>query len=275
MTKNIINHLLDSDFFETIWQKKNIQIKNICEFKQDSVSILDEILSHRSPRIKYPQLRAFNQSQQICPLDYTCSNRQNLSHDLDIPSVFSLLNRSLTIKVTDIDQYHSWISELKKVFELFFNSLVKINAYISTSQCYGGSPHYDSHHIFIFQIHGEKHWDFGLKEIDSPHKDFPHKFIHNDLNQKIQTQEGDVLYIPPGLPHNVFTPKQSVHLSVGIHTERYFEFLIQNIKKLAETQPVLRHDLNYRINNAYLPEKINKSHQVEIMALLKNLIESL
>lgn len=274
MPKSIINHLLQSDFFESAWQKKIMHIKNICEFKQDSISILDDILSQSWPKLRYPQLRAFNQSQQICPLDYTCSNRQSLSHDLDTQSVFNLLNRSLTIKITDINKYHDWISQLKTEFELFFNSLVKVNAYISTSQCYGGSIHYDSHHIFVLQIDGEKYWNFGLREIDNPHKDFPHQSIHNKLNQNIKTEEGDILYIPPGIPHNVFTPKKSIHLSIGIHTERYFEFLIQNIKKLAETESVLRHDLSYRINNVYQPENIHNSHRSEIMVLLKNLIEN-
>ena len=274
MPKSIINHLLQSNFFESAWQQKIMHIKNICEFKQDSISILDEILSQSWPKLRYPQLRAFNQSQQICPLDYTCSNRQSLSHDLDTQSVFNLLNQSLTIKITDIDKYHDWINQLKIEFELFFNSLVKINAYISTSQCYGGSTHYDSHHIFVLQINGEKYWNFGLKEINNPHKDFPHQSIYNKLNYNIKTEEGDILYIPPGIPHNVFTPKQSVHLSVGIHTERYFEFLIRNIKKLAETESLLRHDLSYQVHNVYQPGNIHNSHQSEIMVLLKSLIEN-
>lgn len=69
---------------------------------------------------------------------------------------------------------------------------VSISAYESTKGDASGGWHCDQFDGVVLQVRGEKHWTFE--------------------SQQLLTRPGDIMAIPFGLGHDVFTPQESLHL---------------------------------------------------------------
>jgi 50S ribosomal protein L16 3-hydroxylase len=81
----------------------------------------------------------------------------------------------------------------------------------------GVGPHIDQYDVFIIQGMGRRRWRVGDK---LPLKQFcPHPaLLHVEPFTPIVDQElapGDILYIPPGFPHDGFTFESALNYSVG------------------------------------------------------------
>ena len=81
----------------------------------------------------------------------------------------------------------------------------------------GVGPHIDNYDVFIIQGMGRRRWRVG---DDIPMRQFcPHPaLLHVDPFEPIIDVEmapGDILYIPPGFPHDGFTYEDTLNYSVG------------------------------------------------------------
>ncbi|NIY47208.1 cupin domain-containing protein [Cedecea colo] len=81
----------------------------------------------------------------------------------------------------------------------------------------GVGPHIDQYDVFIIQGMGSRRWRVGDK---LPMRQFcPHPaLLHVDPFTPIIDEDlapGDILYIPPGFPHDGFTHKTALNYSVG------------------------------------------------------------
>ena len=93
----------------------------------------------------------------------------------------------------------------------------------------GGSvgPHIDNYDTFICQGSGSRHWQVGDK---GQHQQFSahEMLLHVESFEAIideHLQTGDVLYIPPGYPHQGIALCPSMSFSVGFRTESAKEML--------------------------------------------------
>ncbi|WP_085017510.1 cupin domain-containing protein, partial [Cronobacter sakazakii] len=81
----------------------------------------------------------------------------------------------------------------------------------------GVGPHIDQYDVFIIQGMGRRRWRVGDK---LPMRQFcPHPaLLHVDPFEPIIDEDlepGDILYIPPGFPHDGFTHETALNYSVG------------------------------------------------------------
>ncbi|PKH26346.1 50S ribosomal protein L16 arginine hydroxylase [Enterobacterales bacterium CwR94] len=81
----------------------------------------------------------------------------------------------------------------------------------------GVGPHLDQYDVFIIQGTGRRRWRVGEKipmKQHCPHPDLlqvdPFEAIIDE-----ETEAGDILYIPPGFPHEGFSLEASLNYSVG------------------------------------------------------------
>ena len=121
----------------------------------------------------------------------------------------------------------------------------------SKGPCYGATPHYDSYHIFAVQLDGSKTWNLGKIITYNPHEDFIYKgTIENNFTDSLVTHPGDILYIPPGLFHQVYTQEHSAHVTVGIHTKRIYQHIHEAVLKAASKYKELRSDIPMTISRS-------------------------
>ncbi|MGR6838752.1 JmjC domain-containing protein [Aliivibrio wodanis] len=234
-------------FINEKWSKEHYIFPTHISNTIDPCEFLNRVINNNI--IYYPTLRAVNPEGQVNPLLYTKSTRRKLSEEIDKDKTLLLLNKLGTIKLENIDLLSSEMKDIKFSLESFFiDTKITMNAYISKGPAYGIPSHYDSYHIFAMQLHGTKKWEISDKIVENPHIDFMIKEPVEPLNTlTVETNIGEILYIPPGLQHRAYTEKSSIHIAIGIHTTRIFEFLNDLIINSAAKYHQLRHDmpLNY------------------------------
>ncbi len=116
-----------------------------------------------------------------------------------------------------VNHWHAPSAELVKPFRVLpewrFDDLM-----ISYSVPGGGvGPHIDQYDVFIIQGMGSRRWRVGDK---LPMRQFcPHPaLLHVDPFEPIIDEDlepGDILYIPPGFPHDGFTHETAFNYSIG------------------------------------------------------------
>lgn len=123
-----------------------------------------------------------------------------------------------TLLVQAVDHWHPDAAALIDPFRFIPNWRID-DLMVSFSTPGGGvGPHLDQYDVFIIQGLGKRHWRVGLP--DSSLKQFcPHPRLLQispfvDCINVI-TEPGDILYIPPGCPHDGISVDASLNYSVG------------------------------------------------------------
>ncbi|KAI3900832.1 hypothetical protein MKW92_038411 [Papaver armeniacum] len=128
---------------------------------------------------------------------------------------------------------------------LFGQPFVGANAYLTPPRSQGLARHYDDHRVFTCQLLGQKGWVVSprqtslLPRLYEPLHHLTGSDVGNDAFECKQflLQEGDILYIPRGCPHEAYTVADdglpeiddvstgsSLHLTLGIEIEPPFEW---------------------------------------------------
>lgn len=145
---------------------------------------------------------------------------------------------SLIVQATN--HWHAGAAELIKPFKalpqwLFDDLMVSYSV-----QGGGVGPHIDQYDVFIVQGMGKRHWRVGAKDIGQYKETKRHEALRQiesfDAIIDDVLEPGDILYIPPGFPHDGYALEPSLSYSVGFRSPKEQE-LISNFADY-----VLAHD---------------------------------
>ncbi|GAL17206.1 hypothetical protein JCM19235_5755 [Vibrio maritimus] len=162
--------------------------------------------------------------------------------------------------VQAVNHWHAGAAELVKPFKTLpqwlFDDLM-----ISYSVEGGGvGPHIDQYDVFIVQGSGKRHWRVGAKDVGQYKETKRHEALRQiesfDAIIDDVLEPGDILYIPPGFPHDGYALEPSMSYSVGFRSPKEQE-LISNFADY-----VLAHD--YGNVHMHKPELSTQEHFGEI-----------
>jgi 50S ribosomal protein L16 3-hydroxylase len=209
-----INALTHAEFLKEYWQKKPLLIKGgFADFEDP---------------IEPEELAGLAMEDDI-------ESRLITNHDDKWESYhgpfedFSLLTETnSTLLVQAVDHWHPIAAELLEPFRFIPNWRID-DLMISYSTPGGGvGPHLDQYDVFIIQGEGKRHWRVGLP--DSNLKEFAQNkslLQVEQFNAIIDEvlEPGDILYIPPGCPHEGYAVENALNYSVGFRAPDTKDFL--------------------------------------------------
>jgi len=125
---------------------------------------------------------------------------------------------SLVVQALD-----NWSEDAAKMIEPFrFIPHWRLDDLMASFATKGGSvgPHIDKYDVFICQGSGSRHWRVGAR---GNHQEFSaHEVLLHvkpfDAIIDVEVNAGDILYIPPGFPHEGVSLDTSMSFSVGFRT---------------------------------------------------------
>ncbi len=150
----------------------------------------------------------------------------------------------------------------------------------------GVGPHIDNYDVFICQGSGKRRWKVGDR---GQHKEFAAHaaLLHVEPFESIievELDPGDILYIPPGFPHEGVTLETSLSFSVGYRTNSavsllsgFADYLIDNQQGeqlLADPQRKVADNSGEITNGDYASLKTHLQNLVTDDQLLKRFIGS-
>ncbi|MFB5746382.1 JmjC domain-containing protein [Cedecea sp. S5-13] len=191
------------EFMETYWQKKPVVIKNALPGFVDPITP-DELAGLAMENEVDSRLVSFKEGK------WHASNGPFEHFDNLGETGWSLLAQA-------VNHWHEPAAALVRPFRVLPDWRLD-DLMISFSVPGGGvGPHIDNYDVFIIQGMGSRRWRVGDK---LPLKQFcPHPaLLHVEPFTPIIDEDlapGDILYIPPGFPHDGFTHETALNYSVG------------------------------------------------------------
>ncbi|MCL2914129.1 cupin domain-containing protein [Shewanella corallii] len=139
-----------------------------------------------------------------------------------------------------VQALNNWVPEAEKLARQFdFIPRWRFDDVMVSFAVPGGGvgPHIDLYDVFICQGSGRRRWRVGDK---GEHREFAahEALLHTDPFEPIidvELEPGDILYLPPGFPHDGVTLEASMSFSVGFRTasardmfSAFADYLIDN-----------------------------------------------
>ncbi|MGF1748492.1 JmjC domain-containing protein [Vibrio cionasavignyae] len=216
------------EFLSTYWQKKPTIIKGGFAHFQDPLS----------PE----ELAGLTMEEEVDSRFVSNLNDEwQAAHGpFDEEKFASLAETNWSFIVQAANHWHEGAAQLVTPFKAMpqwlFDDLM-----ISYSVKDGGvGPHIDQYDVFIIQGMGKRHWRVGAKDIGQYKETCRHEALRQiesfdaEIDQILEP--GDILYIPPGFPHDGYALEPSMSYSIGFRSPKEQE-LISNF-----ADHILAHD---------------------------------
>jgi len=173
---------------------------------------------------------------------------------IDTDKVRELFSGGATIVLTSMHRYWPPLSRFCAELASVLSHRVQVNTYLTPAGSAGLEPHYDTHDVFVLQVHGTKRWRVSEGILESPLR---HQYRKEDIDESALTRvlecelaPGDNLYIPRGFVHSAETGSEgSLHLTVGILSYTWYD-LFKKISETAAEEPEFRRSLPLGFGNA-------------------------
>ncbi len=142
-----------------------------------------------------------------------------------------------TLLVQDVDKWDPEVAALLAHFD--FIPRWRVDDIMVSFAAPGGSvgAHVDHYDVFLLQGQGQRHWAIdATAEPDLSYRDdVPLKLLrHFQPSHDWLLQPGDMLYLPPGIPHHGVAEGACLTLSIGMRAPATGELLLPLIDEFAE-----------------------------------------
>jgi 50S ribosomal protein L16 3-hydroxylase len=214
MYKLTINQLSHTEFLSKYWQKHPLLIKGgFTEFEDP---------------IEPEELAGLAMEENIESRLITNHNNDWQSYHGPFEEFSKLTEQHSTLLVQAVDHWHSSAAKLLEPFRFIPNWRID-DLMVSYSTPHGGvGPHLDQYDVFIIQGQGKRHWRVGLPDLNLK------QFAQNKSLLQVEQfdavidtilEPGDILYIPPGCPHEGYAVENALNYSVGFRAPDQKDFL--------------------------------------------------
>lgn len=148
----------------------------------------------------------------------------------------ALGDRDWTLLVQDVDKQ---LPELAPFLDRFsFIPSWRIDDLMISWAADGGSvgPHMDRYDVFLYQARGERHWRIGAPDPGAPA--LPDNELHILADFKVTDEwtlgPGDLLYLPPGVPHWGVAKGPCITWSIGFRAPAVDDIVAVVLQRLGE-----------------------------------------
>jgi hypothetical protein len=174
-------------------------------------------------------------------------------------NVYERVSKGATVRIGNLAHYLDPVQRLVSGFEASLNTDIAVNLYLTPGGSQAFGSHFDNHDVFILQVEGSKIWKIFTPPEDLPvevaYKARPQWFERRlpferslgslrpavQLDKEFLLSAGDLLYVPRGYVHQVFTSDEaSVHLTVAAPVLTWYEVAVHALAATYRESRTLR-----------------------------------
>jgi 50S ribosomal protein L16 3-hydroxylase len=258
-----INELSEQAFLNQYWQKKPLLIKRgFNDFKDP---------------IDANELAGLAMEDSIESRIITNHNQQWQSHQGPFEDFEILTDEHATLLVQAVDHWHPEAAQLLEPFRFIPNWRID-DLMISYSTPGGGvGPHLDQYDVFIIQGEGKRHWRVGLPDASLK------QFAQNKSLLQVEAftavidcvlEPGDILYIPPGCPHEGYAIENALNYSVGFRAPNQQDLLSSFADHIIDTESGQKRYTDHTLALRDSKGELTQSEVDKVKTLMQALIEN-
>lgn len=246
------SQLNENDFKKAFFEENEFFFKlpNLIEKIKEDINIVDfEKLLWYAHKINPAKIQISQNGKKI--------NQQEIQNSDILRLSKKYLSENHSIVINFAEDFHPALATLTREFGEFFNGISYCSIFLNppSLNCFGS--HYDGIDVFALQIEGEKIWKVGKPVNPLPTKNQIYD-IQDDKHEfaEYKLQQGDVLYVPRGFIHDVFsTEKHSLHISIGLSTNRKVDIYSELLKIIELENLELRRTAKGVLEKGYVYQK--------------------
>lgn len=264
--KKILGDLSADEFLRDYWQKQPLLIKNAIPNYQSPIGP-EELMEYAwEPEVE-SRLILEKDGSHPWECRYGPFDDEDFAH---------LPKSHWTLLIQECNRYHHDLAMLLERFNFIPNWRVD-DVMASYAPLHGSvGPHVDQYDVFLLQGLGQRRWQISNQSVneDDIIPDLDLKILnHFSADEEWILQPGDILYLPPGIPHHGVALEDCITLSIGFRAascsellSSFVDFRLQTLdNKLFEprySDPELRVQTN--------PGEISKQALDKVQHILEN-----
>lgn len=257
-----INDLSEQEFLTHFWQKKPLLIK--------------QGFSHFEDPLDANELAGLAMEDSIESRIVTNHNNDWQTHQGPFEDFDLLTEENSTLLVQAVDHWHPEAAQLLEPFRFIPNWRID-DLMISFSTPNGGvGPHLDQYDVFIIQGEGKRHWRVGLSDPTLK------QFAQNKKLLQVEAFEavidcilepGDILYIPPGCPHEGYAVENALNYSVGFRAPNQQDLLSSFADHVIDTESGQKRYTDHNLVTRASKGELTNNEAEKIKHLIASMLE--
>lgn len=231
-------------FKEEYWEKQPLVVSNRGAHYDSlfSLAAVDDILA--TGVVRSSRVRVVRDGNDV-PINKVLRGGWSQASALD--AVYAEYRAGATIVLQFLQDTSKALSDLCRTLAEEFSATFQVNAYLTPPHSQGLSTHYDTHDVFVLQIHGSKQWRVFETPLQLPLRGQPFKRAEMDpgrLIEEVELWPGDVIYMPRGFMHDAATVgTTSLHLTVGAISVTWASVILGAVEACIDQEPSFRASL--------------------------------
>ncbi|MEM9304536.1 MAG: cupin domain-containing protein [Pseudomonadota bacterium] len=216
---------------------------------------VDRILAAQAGKADFPISVIGSHQGKGVPADKRSYDRTHWTPE----HVAERVREGATVRIGNMARYAPEVARLVRAFETVIHTDIAVNLYRTPASSRAFDAHFDNHDVFIIQLDGSKTWRLydpprdlpmevtfpGRLSLMQPKLPFGEMFLPSrpavELRDEIRMRPGDLLYIPRGFTHQVFTEDEdSLHLTVAAPVITWYEVAAHALIEAAAESRALR-----------------------------------
>jgi ribosomal protein L16 Arg81 hydroxylase len=244
----VISPITEGEFFTHYWERRPLVVhREDRGYYQGLLSMQDVDHIICATGLRYPALRLVKTGSQIPVSGYTRDmpwGGDVFTKVVDAERVFAEYGQGATIVLQAL--HRSWppLGLFCRDLEERFLYPVQTNIYLTPPAAQGFAAHYDTHDVFVLQMAGAKHWRIYDSPVPLPDKNVPYSAATTpapQLQQEVDLQAGDLIYMPRGFIHEALTSdSESLHVTVGVIAYTWGDLFAEALGTLRRQDPRFR-----------------------------------
>ena len=228
-------------FLRERWERSVLHVeRDDADYFADLFTLadLDRLLAHTALPVTN-----LNLARDATPLD---QEQYAAGAFIDMARVLRLHADGATIILRSIEQWHRGLDQLTRAAARELGAVTQANVYATPASRQSTPPHWDTHDLFILQVHGEKVWK--LYEAQHALPLGRERFQQGvdavgPQTDAVRLRPGDVLYLPRGTIHEPVADSYSIHVSLGVVPTRIADVLEDVVRLAGSSAEELRRAL--------------------------------
>ena len=230
-------------FFDQYWERDALVVHRDDPHYFDSLLTMDEVdRVITTYQLSHPDISLANANRQVRVQDYTYP-----SGVIDVARLYQQFATGGSVVMNQLQRFIPALATLCRTVERDVGCPIQTNIYLTPRESQGLRVHYDSHDVFVLQVHGTKRWALYDTAVVLPLRgqsfsDYPAE--PGAVTKEFELKPGDSLYLPRGLMHHAQTTSgESLHITVGVLHTSWAEAIIESVARLALKDAAFRKGL--------------------------------
>ncbi|MFO0601886.1 MAG: cupin domain-containing protein [Polyangiales bacterium] len=230
-------------FVDEHWERKPLIVRRADRAYWRDLLTADDVNRVLTTRnTHHPAVGMTNAARKMAPEEFTYP-----SGLIDTARLYRHFAEGSTITLNGFETEHPALALLCRSMERELSIRFQTNLYFTPAQAQGFRTHYDSHDVFVLQVHGSKHWTLYDTPVELPYRrqEFnPAEFPVGPVSAEFVLEQGDMAYVPRGVMHDARTTgEESLHVTLGVLFTSYTDLLVEALAMVGLGDPAFRRGL--------------------------------